>query len=453
MSQDFELDREHILGSGLGELDRAALLHLGRRLCRALEERDGALHGAVHSANISLSPQGEVGLGDASDGSAEWTPERLEFMAPELFWDKKGSAASDIYSIGLLLFAGVNGGRIPFLTPGEGEATPEQRAAAVRRRMSGDTCEVPPRAGEVLGGIIGKCLAFSPEDRYEDASELLAALQDCPAEEQAAAAPVVTAPAKVEQAEAAAPAAAPDLSYKVDKEFEEHVPPKPKRSKKPVIITFCIAAALIVLALAIWAFGGDRLGGNIATVPPTQELDAVSGVGKETPLPEGTTAPGATATPSPTEEPTPTPTATPTPTPSPTPAKESTYELYIADVSWTDAQKKCEELGGHLVTISDEAELKKVTDLADAYGIKLIWIGLYREVNGELCWVTGETIDYYIWGSGEPSKTDKDGTAENYGLLWNLKGSWIYNDSRNDPVTYYPAGYSGKIAYVCEYDS
>ena len=249
MSQDFELDLEYILGRGLGELDRPALLHLARRLCRALEERGGALHGAVHTANISLSPQGEVGLGDAGGENAEWTPERLEFMAPELFWDKKGSAAADIYSIGLLLFAGVCGGRIPFLPATEGEATPEQRAAAVRRRMSGDPCEVPPAAGQVLGEIIGKCLAFSPEDRYEDASELLAALQDCPGEEAAAAAPVVIATAKVENEPT--PPAADGLAYKVDKEFEERIPPKPKRSKKPVIITFSIAAALIVLALAI----------------------------------------------------------------------------------------------------------------------------------------------------------------------------------------------------------
>ena len=109
----------------------------------------------------------------------------------------------------------------------------------------------------------------------------------------------------------------------------------------------------------------------------------------------------------------------------------------------------------NLIRLDDwtAADVEQVFDLADAYGVKLIWIGLYREVNGELCWVTDEKIDYYIWGDGEPSKTDKgDGSPENYGLLWNLKGTWIYNDSRNDPVSYYPAGYNGKIAYVCEYD-
>ena len=37
-------------------------------------------------------------------------------------------------------------------------------------------------------------------------------------------------------------------------------------------------------------------------------------------------------------------------------------------------------------------------------------------------------------------------------LLWKQNGAWVYNDSRNDPVGDYPGAYSGRIAYVCEYD-
>jgi hypothetical protein len=50
--------------------------------------------------------------------------------------------------------------------------------------------------------------------------------------------------------------------------------------------------------------------------------------------------------------------------------------------------------------------------------------------------------------------TDTDGTPENYGLLWyyGSRTGWIYNDSRNDPVADFPAAYSGRIAYVCEFD-
>jgi hypothetical protein len=123
-------------------------------------------------------------------------------------------------------------------------------------------------------------------------------------------------------------------------------------------------------------------------------------------------------------------------------------------LSWTEAAEKCRIMGGHLVTISDAAELKKVTDLADDNGIGLIWIGFYRDLSGQLVWLNNENIDFYVWRKGEPSVTDTDGTAENYGLLWKygpLTG-WIYNDSRNDPVSDYPSAYSGKIAYICEFE-
>ena len=111
-------------------------------------------------------------------------------------------------------------------------------------------------------------------------------------------------------------------------------------------------------------------------------------------------------------------------------------------------------MGGHMVTISDAAELKKVTDLADDYGVRLVWIGFYRDQNGNLVWLNDEDISYYAWGKDEPSAADTDGTPENYGLLWKYgpRTGWIYNDSRNDPVSDFPAAYSGKIAYICEYE-
>jgi serine/threonine protein kinase len=51
-------------------------------------------------------------------------------MAPELFWDRTGDVASDVYSIGLLLFAGISGGRLPFFP--EGTEEPSRRCAPRR---------------------------------------------------------------------------------------------------------------------------------------------------------------------------------------------------------------------------------------------------------------------------------------------------------------------------------
>ncbi|NCB50419.1 MAG: hypothetical protein EOM54_00865 [Clostridia bacterium] len=457
MPQDYNFNDAYILGSGIAKLSRPELLELTRELCRALMDVEGKYHGNIHPENLSRTPEGEVGLGPKADhGPGDWTSDELEYMAPELFWDRDGDVASDVYSIGLLLFAGISGGRLPFFPEGTEDPMPEIRAAALRRRMSGDAIVIPAEAGEKLGEIIKKALSYVPEERFSGPVEMLSALVSCPDGEAAlSAAPVTAEKANLKSDETP--------EYKVDKDFEEKVPQKPKKSKKPVIAVFSICALLIIAALIL----KSCLGG--AEVPePTSALDAMTGLVSPSPSAEAepTVIPDATASPEPSEtaepaetaeptaSPTPTPTPAPTPTPSPTPAAESTYELYIEDVSWTDAAENCRKMGGHLVTIGDQEELDKVTALADAYGIKLVWIGFYREVNGDLVWLNDEDIDYYVWGKNEPSVTDTDGTPENYGLLWKwgTYTGWIYNDSRNDPAAEFPAAYSGKIAYICEYE-
>ena len=153
----------------------------------------------------------------------------------------------------------------------------------------------------------------------------------------------------------------------------------------------------------------------------------------------------------PSAEPSAEPTPSPTPSETPEPAEPS-YELTLSNSSWEQAQALCKAEGGHLAVISSAEELAEITALAEEAGAKFVWIGLHREA-GELKWVTGESVDYYAWGSGEPSVTDSDGTPEDYVLLWHTDSGWIYNDCRNDPAAAYPSVYGGKLAYACEYDS
>ncbi len=133
-------------------------------------------------------------------------------------------------------------------------------------------------------------------------------------------------------------------------------------------------------------------------------------------------------------------------------AREHSYQFFTEDVSWTQAQQKCAELGGHLAVVSSVEELNTIVALAQTHGIEKVWLGCHRE-NGELKWENNETVDFYAWGRGEPSQYDSgDNVAEDYLLLWYFNGAWVYNDSRNDPVKDYPAMYSGKIGYVCEFE-
>ena len=131
---------------------------------------------------------------------------------------------------------------------------------------------------------------------------------------------------------------------------------------------------------------------------------------------------------------------------------EEKYIFRCEDISWTDAKKACEEVDGHLITISSKAELDEAIALTMLNDCNYLWIGCHRE-NGELIWENDEDIDYYVWDSGEPSKYDsKDNVYEDYIMLWKHGGEWVYNDSRNDPCADYGDMYSGKMGYIIEYD-
>ena len=170
------LDPACLLGDRLQTLSRAELTALAEALCRILAAR-GAYHGGIRPDNISRAADGTVGLGaPARTDTKDWTTEELEFMAPEVFWSGTRDASADVYSLGLLLYAGVSGGRLPFY-PDDRAAQPEDQAAALRRRMNGEPLPPARKAGRGLAEIIARATQCKPDDRYAAPAELCAALE------------------------------------------------------------------------------------------------------------------------------------------------------------------------------------------------------------------------------------------------------------------------------------
>ena len=177
------LDPACLLGDRLQTLSRAELTALAEALCRILAER-GTYHGGIRPDNISRAADGTVGLGaPARTDTKDWTTEELEFMAPEVFWSGTRDASADVYSIGLLLYAGVSGGRLPFY-PDDRAAQPEDQAAALRRRMNGEPLPPARKAGRGLTEIIARATQCKPDDRYAAPVELCAALEQYDAEQR-----------------------------------------------------------------------------------------------------------------------------------------------------------------------------------------------------------------------------------------------------------------------------
>jgi len=135
----------------------------------------------------------------------------------------------------------------------------------------------------------------------------------------------------------------------------------------------------------------------------------------------------------------------------------SRYEIIAGDVSWTEANNICIANGGHLATITSQEEMDTIVALANASGLKYLWIGGYTSVRDNTAfghWTTGEPFDYTAWFPGEPSRNDKDGTPEFYLMLWYVQDYWSWNDQRDDVIRDTNLDYfAGNIGYVCEYEN
>lgn len=165
-----ELDKEKVLGKRLTRMSRQELCEFISALCQRIMAEVGTRgrRGGIFPDNISLADNGDIGIGPA--GESPWSGEELKFVAPELYWNGKVGAASDVYSVGLLLYYAISGGRLPY----EGEC-----ADAQLRRMSGDDLHAPNNAGGRLGEIIEKTLRFKPENRYQTLDELRVVIDSC----------------------------------------------------------------------------------------------------------------------------------------------------------------------------------------------------------------------------------------------------------------------------------
>lgn len=133
---------------------------------------------------------------------------------------------------------------------------------------------------------------------------------------------------------------------------------------------------------------------------------------------------------------------------------DSEYKVVVRDISWTEAQKACKLIKGHLVTISSQAEFEEVVNLAAQNGLRYLWVGCHRDESGNYVWENNEKIDIdslNAWGKGEPSYVDA-GQPEDYIMLWFMNNKWSFNDSGDDPCADFPKEYGGKIGYICEFD-
>ena len=122
------------------------------------------------------------------------------------------------------------------------------------------------------------------------------------------------------------------------------------------------------------------------------------------------------------------------------PNGEHQYQIFYDKLTWEEAKAACEAKGGHLATITSEEEQKKL-NLYNG-GNHNLWIGGYKNAEGQWCWVTGEPWEYENWGDGEPNNSSNVVADENCVAMWPEK----WNDLANSN-TYEQGG------YICEWEA
>lgn len=157
-------------GTALDAAGVARLQHAIGQLASALAALHGAgrLHRDVKPSNIRVDPEGRVVLLDfgLATAIAQSGPDSTEdpvagtaaYMAPELVWGKVPSPASDIYSLGVLVYELLSG-RPPF----EGAFMPMMLAKTRERPPPLE--QVAPGTSEEHAALAIRMLSPRPEDR------------------------------------------------------------------------------------------------------------------------------------------------------------------------------------------------------------------------------------------------------------------------------------------------
>ena len=85
------------------------------------------------------------------------------------------------------------------------------------------------------------------------------------------------------------------------------------------------------------------------------------------------------------------------------------YERVNASVTWHQAKQQAEDMGGHLATLTSDAEN---TYVYDNFGEAGAWLGgTDEDSEGTWRWVTGEPWGYTRWHSVQP---DNASSGEHY---------------------------------------
>lgn len=130
------------------------------------------------------------------------------------------------------------------------------------------------------------------------------------------------------------------------------------------------------------------------------------------------------------------------------------YWIFEDYFSYPTAKAYCEALGGHLATVTDEAEQQLLVGsrtLSETERVGFYLGASDEEEEGVWKWVTGEPFEYSNWYSGQPDNAwdyhwiEGDKRYEDYLMIYNSTYAFGWNDAL-------PNLKSRGLGFICEFD-
>ena len=165
-----------------GAINQRKAAEIGSQVAQALSvaHAGGIIHRDIKPQNIMIQPDGNIkvmdfGIARAGDAGLSQTATVLgtaHYVSPEQAQGKELTGASDIYSLGVVLYEATTG-KLPF----DGQ---DAVSVAVKQvnEIPAPPSSINPNIDPVLEAIIMKAMEKDPERRFKDASEMRHVLND-----------------------------------------------------------------------------------------------------------------------------------------------------------------------------------------------------------------------------------------------------------------------------------
>lgn len=152
------------------------IVDFGLRMSEILEklESSNMFHGKIKPENIYVTGDGSYKLGGFTE--FESSTDDLSFTAPEIHDGNQPDYTTDIYSLGLVMYALSNEGKLPFENNGL------NRQEAIEKRFSGSAVSAPQNGSEKLKSVIVIACQPNSKNRWKNAGNIKNALSSIKAE-------------------------------------------------------------------------------------------------------------------------------------------------------------------------------------------------------------------------------------------------------------------------------